>query len=126
MPEPQLSGLAKRHATMQALHQTDLHMDPNEFTVHVGPSGCGKSTILRMIAGLETVSEGEIHVDGSPVSHLEPKDRDLEMVFQDYALHLHMSVANKSRTTCLLRLGSRGSPVPRQMPECARSPQCRA
>ena len=65
----------------------------NEFTVFVGPSGCGKSTTLRMIAGLEDVSDGEIFVDGRPISHLEPKDRDLAMVFQDYALYPHMNVA---------------------------------
>ncbi|MEM1302196.1 MAG: ATP-binding cassette domain-containing protein, partial [Pseudomonadota bacterium] len=65
----------------------------NEFTVLVGPSGCGKSTTLRMIAGLESVSEGEIYLDDKPVSHLEPKDRDLAMVFQDYALYPHMNVA---------------------------------
>jgi ABC-type sulfate/molybdate transport systems ATPase subunit len=61
--------------------------------VLVGPSGCGKSTTLRMIAGLETVSAGEIYMDDRPVSHLEPKERDLAMVFQDYALYPHMDVA---------------------------------
>jgi multiple sugar transport system ATP-binding protein len=68
-------------------------MEDNEFTVLVGPSGCGKSTTLRMIAGLEDVSDGEIFIDGKPVSNLEPKDRDLAMVFQDYALYPHMNVA---------------------------------
>ncbi|MDE2913967.1 MAG: ABC transporter ATP-binding protein [Paracoccaceae bacterium] len=94
MPELQLCGLVKRYGTVQVLHRIDLHMEPNEFTVLVGPSGCGKSTTLRMIAGLETVSEGEIYIDSRPVSHLEPKDRDLAMVFQDYALYPHMNVAN--------------------------------
>lgn len=68
-------------------------MADNEFTVLVGPSGCGKSTILRMIAGLEDLTAGEILIDGNPVSHLEPKDRDIAMVFQDYALYPHMNVA---------------------------------
>ena len=93
MPEIRLDGLIKRYGSVQVLHGIDLEMADNEFTVLVGPSGCGKSTTLRMIAGLEDVSEGEIYVDGRPVSHLEPKERDLAMVFQDYALYPHMNVA---------------------------------
>jgi len=82
MPNIRLEGLIKRYGTVQVLHGIDLEMADNEFTVLVGPSGCGKSTTLRMVAGLEDVSEGEIYIDGNPVSHLEPKDRDLAMVFQ--------------------------------------------
>ncbi|MEP6021003.1 MAG: sn-glycerol-3-phosphate ABC transporter ATP-binding protein UgpC [Paracoccaceae bacterium] len=93
MPKIHLEKLIKRYGSVQVLHGIELEMADNEFTVLVGPSGCGKSTTLRMIAGLEDVSEGEIYVDGSPVSHLEPKDRDLAMVFQDYALYPHMNVA---------------------------------
>ncbi|MEO1557582.1 MAG: sn-glycerol-3-phosphate ABC transporter ATP-binding protein UgpC [Pseudomonadota bacterium] len=93
MPTIRLENLIKRYGDVQVLHGIDLEMADNEFTVLVGPSGCGKSTTLRMIAGLEDVSEGEIFVDGKPVSHLEPKDRDLAMVFQDYALYPHMNVA---------------------------------
>ncbi len=93
MPRIQLDGLVKRYGAVEVLHGIDLDMGDTEFTVLVGPSGCGKSTTLRMIAGLEAVSEGEIWVDGDPVSHLEPKDRDLAMVFQDYALYPHMNVA---------------------------------
>lgn len=93
MPQIRLEGLIKRYGAVQVLHGIDLEMADNEFTVLVGPSGCGKSTTLRMIAGLEDVSEGEIYVDGVPVSHLEPKERDLAMVFQDYALYPHMNVA---------------------------------
>ncbi|MEM7695958.1 MAG: sn-glycerol-3-phosphate ABC transporter ATP-binding protein UgpC [Pseudomonadota bacterium] len=93
MPTIQLERLVKRYGDVEVLHGIDLSMDDNEFTVLVGPSGCGKSTTLRMIAGLETVSDGEIFVDGAPVSHLEPKARDLAMVFQDYALYPHMNVA---------------------------------
>lgn len=74
------------------IHQIDLVMEDNEFTVFVGPSGCGKSTTLRMIAGLETVSDGEITMDDRPISNLEPIDRDIAMVFQDYALYPHMDV----------------------------------
>lgn len=93
MPEIRLENLTKRYGDVQVLHGIDLDMAENEFTVLVGPSGCGKSTTLRMIAGLETVSEGEIYMDGQPVSGLEPKDRNLAMVFQDYALYPHMDVA---------------------------------
>ena len=93
MPAIRLENLVKRYGAVEVLHGVSLSMVENEFTVLVGPSGCGKSTTLRMIAGLETVSEGEIFIDGRPVSHLEPKDRDLAMVFQDYALYPHMNVA---------------------------------
>ena len=93
MPRIQLDKLVKRYGDLEVLHGIELEMADSEFTVLVGPSGCGKSTTLRMIAGLEEVSDGEIYVDGKPVSHLEPKDRDLAMVFQDYALYPHMNVA---------------------------------
>lgn len=93
MPTIKLDKLIKRYGDVQVLHGIDLEMADNEFTVLVGPSGCGKSTTLRMIAGLEDVTEGEIYIDGKPVSHLEPKDRSLAMVFQDYALYPHMNVA---------------------------------
>ncbi|MEM8786701.1 MAG: sn-glycerol-3-phosphate ABC transporter ATP-binding protein UgpC [Pseudomonadota bacterium] len=93
MPAIHLDKLVKRYGDVEVLHGIDLEMAENEFTVLVGPSGCGKSTTLRMIAGLESVSDGEIWVGGKPVSHLEPKDRDLAMVFQDYALYPHMNVA---------------------------------
>lgn len=93
MPKIHLERLVKRYGAVEVLHGIDLEMAENEFTVLVGPSGCGKSTTLRMIAGLESVSDGEIFVDGAPVSHLEPKERDLAMVFQDYALYPHMNVA---------------------------------
>ncbi|MEL6521271.1 MAG: sn-glycerol-3-phosphate ABC transporter ATP-binding protein UgpC [Pseudomonadota bacterium] len=93
MPTIHLDKMVKRYGNVEVLHGIELEMADNEFTVLVGPSGCGKSTTLRMVAGLEDVSDGEIWVDGEPVSHLEPKDRDLAMVFQDYALYPHMNVA---------------------------------
>ncbi|MCV6574425.1 MAG: sn-glycerol-3-phosphate ABC transporter ATP-binding protein UgpC [Cohaesibacter sp.] len=93
MPKIQLDNLVKRYGNFEVLHGINLEMEENEFTVFVGPSGCGKSTTLRMIAGLESVSDGEIYIDGKPVSGLEPKARDLAMVFQDYALYPHMNVA---------------------------------
>ena len=93
MPKIRLENLVKRYGAVDVLHSINLDMADNEFTVLVGPSGCGKSTTLRMIAGLESVSEGEIYIGDRAVSQLEPKDRDLAMVFQDYALYPHMDVA---------------------------------
>ena len=93
MPQIRLERMVKRYGAVEVLHGIDLAMADNEFTVLVGPSGCGKSTTLRMIAGLEDVSEGEIYIGDRAVKHLEPKDRDLAMVFQDYALYPHMNVA---------------------------------
>ncbi|WP_333712736.1 ABC transporter ATP-binding protein [Yoonia sp.] len=93
MPEVRLERLVKRYGAVEVLHGIDLTMAENEFTVLVGPSGCGKSTTLRMLAGLESVSEGEIYMGDRAVSGLDPKDRDIAMVFQDYALYPHMNVA---------------------------------
>jgi len=93
MPDIRLENLSKSYGNVEVLHGIDLHMEDAEFTVLVGPSGCGKSTTLRLIAGLETVTSGEIYIDDRPVSLLEPKERDLAMVFQDYALYPHMNVA---------------------------------
>ena len=93
MPKIRLENLTKRYGATEVLHSINLAMEADEFTVLVGPSGCGKSTTLRMIAGLESVSGGEIYVNDKPISHMEPKDRDLAMVFQDYALYPHMNVA---------------------------------
>jgi len=93
MPRIKLDNLTKRYGSVEVLHAINLDMEDAEFTVLVGPSGCGKSTTLRMIAGLETVTSGEIYINDKPVSGLEPKERDLAMVFQDYALYPHMDVA---------------------------------
>ena len=93
MPKIKLENLSKSYGDFEVLHGIDLEMQDAEFTVLVGPSGCGKSTTLRMIAGLESVTAGEIYIDDKPVSKLEPKERDLAMVFQDYALYPHMNVA---------------------------------
>ena len=75
-----------------AVHDFDLEIKDKEFVVFVGPSGCGKSTTLRMIAGLEDISEGTVEIDGEVVNDLQPKDRGIAMVFQNYALYPHMSV----------------------------------
>ncbi len=75
-----------------AVHEFNLEIADKEFIVFVGPSGCGKSTTLRMIAGLEEISEGTIEIDGKVVNDLQPKDRDIAMVFQNYALYPHLTV----------------------------------
>ncbi|AIE59230.1 ABC transporter ATP-binding protein [Bacillus methanolicus] len=75
-----------------AVHDFNLHIKDKEFIVFVGPSGCGKSTTLRMIAGLEEITKGDLYIDGKRVNNVPPKDRDIAMVFQNYALYPHMSV----------------------------------
>jgi multiple sugar transport system ATP-binding protein len=77
-----------------AVDALDLRIEDGEFLVLVGPSGCGKSTCLRMLAGLEDVDEGTISIDGVDVTDMKPKDRDIAMVFQNYALYPHMTVAD--------------------------------
>jgi sn-glycerol 3-phosphate transport system ATP-binding protein len=89
-----LQGVKKTYDGKQfVLHGIDVQVADGEFVVMVGPSGCGKSTLLRMVAGLESVSEGTISIGEKVVNKLEPKDRDIAMVFQNYALYPHMSVA---------------------------------
>ena len=87
-----LEGVKKRYGATQVVHGVDVHITDGEFLVMVGPSGCGKSTLLRMVAGLEPLSEGTIRIGGQVVNGLEPKDRNVAMVFQNYALYPHMSV----------------------------------
>ena len=76
-----------------AVKEFNLEIADKEFIIFVGPSGCGKSTTLRMIAGLEDISSGELYIDDKLVNDVEPKDRDIAMVFQNYALYPHMSVS---------------------------------
>lgn len=87
-----LKNLYKRFDNFVAVKDVNLEVRDGEFLVLVGPSGCGKSTTLKMIAGLEDVSEGHIHIGTRDVTHLEPKDRNIAMVFQNYALYPHMDV----------------------------------
>ncbi len=87
-----LDQVKKRFGQTQVIHGVSIDIADGEFIVIVGPSGCGKSTLLRMVAGLETVTEGEIRIDGKRVNETEPMDRDIAMVFQNYALYPHMSV----------------------------------
>jgi ABC-type sugar transport system ATPase subunit len=88
-----LRRLRKAFGDVEVVQGIDLDIEDGEFLVLVGPSGCGKSTCLRMVAGLESATSGEILIDGQVVNERDPKDRDIAMVFQDYALYPHMSVA---------------------------------
>jgi sn-glycerol 3-phosphate transport system ATP-binding protein len=92
MAEITLRGVRKSYGKVQVIHGVDSSIADGEFIVIVGPSGCGKSTLLRMIAGLETITAGEIAIGGRVVNEVEPKDRNIAMVFQNYALYPHMTV----------------------------------
>ena len=93
MAKINLSHIYKDYSDdVRAVTDFNLEIDDEEFIVLVGPSGCGKSTTLRMIAGLEDITQGEIFIDGKCVNNVHPKDRDIAFVFQNYALYPHMSV----------------------------------
>jgi multiple sugar transport system ATP-binding protein len=107
MAEVTLSGVRKAYGAVDAIHGVDIDIADGEFVVLVGPSGCGKSTLLRMIAGLETVTGGTISIGGRVVNDLEPKHRDIAMVFQNYALYPHMTVAQNMGFSLEHRGGSK-------------------
>ncbi len=88
-----LRGIRKDFGRTQVIHGIDMEIADGEFIVIVGPSGCGKSTLLRMVAGLERITGGQVAIGDRVVNELEPKDRDIAMVFQNYALYPHMTVA---------------------------------
>jgi multiple sugar transport system ATP-binding protein len=93
MADVTLRKVVKRYEDVEAVRGIDLDIADHEFVVLVGPSGCGKSTTLRMIAGLEDISDGDIMIGGDVINDVPPKDRDIAMVFQNYALYPHMTVA---------------------------------
>ncbi|MEO2020946.1 MAG: ABC transporter ATP-binding protein, partial [Pirellulaceae bacterium] len=93
MAEVVLQGLTKNFGQTRAVNHIYLHVQDQELVVLVGPSGCGKTTALRLIAGLEEADSGEIFIGGRSVLTIPPKDRDIAMVFQNYALYPHMTVA---------------------------------
>ncbi|RVT81788.1 sn-glycerol-3-phosphate ABC transporter ATP-binding protein UgpC [Rhodobacteraceae bacterium CCMM004] len=107
MADLSLHDLVKTYDKTQVLHGIDLHIEDGEFVVFVGPSGCGKSTTLRIIAGLEEATSGEIRIGGRVVNNLEPKERDIAMVFQNYAIYPHMTVRKN------IGFGLRSSKLPR-------------
>jgi multiple sugar transport system ATP-binding protein len=103
MASVEIRGVEKQFGTTKVIHGIDVSIEDEEFVVLVGPSGCGKSTLLRMIAGLEEISGGEIAIGGNVVNNVPPKDRDIAMVFQNYALYPHMTVRENMAFSLKLR-----------------------
>src|SRR5207344_2410055 len=103
MASVQLKGVRKAFGRVEVVHGVDISIRDGEFVVLVGPSGCGKSTLLRMIAGLENVTAGEIRIGDRVVNNVPPKERDVAMVFQNYALYPHMTVAANMAFSMKLR-----------------------
>src|SRR3954470_18655178 len=104
MANIQLKDVTKRYPDgFEAVKHMDLDIGDGEFMILVGPSGCGKSTALRMIAGLEDITEGNLRIGGEVVNDRAPKDRDIAMVFQNYALYPHMTVRNNMGFALKLR-----------------------
>lgn len=97
MAQIELRNISKRWGNTTVVNKLNLTVTDREFLVLLGPSGCGKTTTMRMIAGLEEVTEGDIFVDGKRVNDLDPKDRDVAMVFQSYALYPNLSVFENIR-----------------------------
>ena len=108
MAEVRLDGVRKKFGSVTAVEDFTLSIGNGEFVVFVGPSGCGKSTTLRMLAGLEDASAGSISIDGRTVNNIHPKDRDIAMVFQNYALYPHLNVFDN------MSFGLRAKRLPRQ------------
>ena len=114
-----LKNVKKRFGQTEVIHGVSTDIEDGEFIVIVGPSGCGKSTLLRMVAGLETVTEGVVEIDGERVNEKEPMDRDIAMVFQNYALYPHMSV--RQNMAYSLRIAGMARPeIERKVAEAAR------
>jgi multiple sugar transport system ATP-binding protein len=102
MASVQIRGIKKQFGSTQVIRGVDIEIEDGQFTVLVGPSGCGKSTLLRMLAGLEEISEGEISIGDKVVNKVQPKDRDIAMVFQNYALYPHMTVKDNMAFSLML------------------------
>jgi multiple sugar transport system ATP-binding protein len=119
MAQVSLRKVVKAYENYQAVHGIDLEIDDHEFVVLVGPSGCGKSTTLRMVAGLEEITNGEIWIGGDLVNDVPPRDRDIAMVFQNYALYPHMTVFENMAFGLKLRKFPREE-IKRRVDEAAR------
>src|ERR671910_3459384 len=120
MAEIQLREVTKRYPDgTEAVKQVSLDIADGEFMILVGPSGCGKSTALRMIAGLEDISDGNLVIDGERVNDLAPRDRDIAMVFQNYALYPHMTVRDNMGFALKLAKEDSGE-IDRRVTEAAR------
>src|SRR5437016_3023654 len=103
MSSVQIRDVRKSFGTFEVLHGVSIPIDDGEFVVLVGPSGCGKSTLLRMLAGLENITSGTISIGERVVNNVQPKERDIAMVFQNYALYPHMTVADNMGFSLKLR-----------------------
>ncbi|WP_338669510.1 ABC transporter ATP-binding protein [Pseudodesulfovibrio methanolicus] len=119
MANVQLKKVVKRYGDVEVVHGIDLDIEDNEFIVLVGPSGCGKSTVLRMIAGLEKISGGEVFIGDRLVNQVSPKDRNVAMVFQNYALYPHMSVRDNMGFSLKMR-GKGADEISAKVDEAAR------
>src|SRR5215469_17918027 len=113
-----IRGVRKAFGSVYVIHDVNVDIDDGEFVVLVGPSGCGKSTLLRMIAGLEHISGGEIRISDRVVNNLPPKERDTAMVFQNYALYPHMTVAANMGFSMRLR-GARAAEIAERVNKAA-------
>jgi multiple sugar transport system ATP-binding protein len=109
MSEVSLSSISKSYGSVRVIANLDLEIEDGEFVVLVGPSGCGKSTLLRMIAGLESINSGDLVIAGRRVNNLSPKERNIAMVFQSYALYPHMTVSDNMSFS--LKLAKAGKSV---------------
>ena len=107
MASVQISDVRKSFGDVEVLHGVSVPIEDGEFVVLVGPSGCGKSTLLRLLAGLENITSGTISIDGRVVNNVHPKERDIAMVFQNYALYPHMTVAKNMGFSLMLRGASK-------------------
>src|SRR4029450_2529661 len=120
MAEITLDRVTKRYPDgYEAVKEMDLDIADGEFVILVGPSGCGKSTALRMVAGLEDITEGELRIGGEVVNQKAPRDRDVAMVFQNYALYPHMSVRDNMGFALKLK-GVDRDEINRKVEEAAR------
>src|SRR6201997_4825423 len=108
MSSVQIRDVRKSFGNFEVLHGVSIPIEDGQFVVLVGPSGCGKSTLLRMLAGLEKITSGTISIGARVVNNIQPKERDIAMVFQNYALYPHMTVGENMGFSLKLRNADKG------------------
>ena len=116
MATVEIRDVKKAYGATQVIHGVSVDIQDGEFVILVGPSGCGKSTLLRMIAGLENITGGEIRIGNRVVNDVPPKERDIAMVFQNYALYPHMTVADNMAFSLKLKRAPKSEINPRGRP----------